>query len=166
MSLSFTDFYSHIREYFACEGAESKDFYDFSLVKDIRGKIKFLLGHKSVKSGTKLLEDRNGNLIKKSNTWTTRRSDPPSKKDFLNPKDPVFPQMTKKAEVFVSPTKGRCLRAKETIKIGELIVCEKPFSTTLYSQYLSTHCAKCFQRLPKTGSVPCCNCNQVRDKIR
>jgi len=68
--------------------------------------------------------------------------------------------LNKNIEFDYNENEGRFVKAKDNIKIGELILIEKPHCSVLLDKYSKTHCQNCFKRSALTP-ISCPNCNDV-----
>ncbi|KAJ9594025.1 hypothetical protein L9F63_014541 [Diploptera punctata] len=62
-------------------------------------------------------------------------------------------------EIKYSPEMGRYMSATRDIKVGDILVVEKPFASELESKYFETHCYKCMRRCE--ALLPCSFCSLV-----
>ncbi|XP_064633432.1 SET and MYND domain-containing protein 4-like [Lineus longissimus] len=88
---------------------------------------------------------------------------------YKKPKIPVFPPSCNKNDKFPcasavfelkdSAEQGRCAVVSKDVRVGEVLIVEKPFGSVLLAPYYMTHCYNCMKRT--IGTYPCPNCCTV-----
>lgn len=64
-----------------------------------------------------------------------------------------------KVRVLYNNVVGRHMVAGQDIKIGDVLVVDKPFATVLFPCFHKTHCYHCFTRV--TVPIPCVQCSSI-----
>lgn len=95
-------------------------------------------------------------LSHNNDTGRRRRKVPP---EIVN-RSPEYPCVSAAFGVHYSADKGRYVRAKEDIKVGDVILVEKSYSSVLISEHLESHCNHCLLRI--MVPFPCMRCTSVR----
>lgn len=63
-------------------------------------------------------------------------------------------------DIATSPVTGRHPVATQDIRVGDILVIEKPFASVLLPEHLETHCYHCLRHV--TVPLPCYQCSTVR----
>ena len=101
-----------------------------------------------------------------NNTTVTEAPTPPEWGEVREPplpRKPIsteFPCASKLFSVSYEDDVGRYVRAKQHVKIGDVLLCESPFTAVQSKETLSTHCFQCFRRYEVP--TPCLNCKVAR----
>ncbi|XP_023941047.2 SET and MYND domain-containing protein 4 [Bicyclus anynana] len=75
-----------------------------------------------------------------------------------------LPSLSKKVKVIEEKDKGRFAIADENVKVGDILLVDRPYAACLLSEYYGSHCLHCFQRLENCDDgapVWCPNCSGV-----
>ncbi|KAK7098507.1 SET and MYND domain-containing protein 4-like [Littorina saxatilis] len=72
----------------------------------------------------------------------------------------VLVQASSAVEMKTSPSQGRFLQARQSIKAGDTLIVERPFAGVLLPPHYTTHCLHCFGLLPG-NPIGCKQCSGV-----
>lgn len=73
-----------------------------------------------------------------------------------------YPHLSKAVEVKSSADEGRYFSAVQKINPGDVLVVDRPYSSSLFHTHYSTHCLNCFRRLQEETALHCPSCNKVK----
>jgi len=156
----FMSLYTPIRQLF-CD--------DPMLLEGLQGcteysdKVEFLLSLKDVEttlSNLRSVRENPGEDLPHSNAPKLRiatREAPP----LAYGSNKKYPHLSKAVEVKSCESEGRYLSARQKINPGDVLIVDKPYTTSLFSTHYSTHCVHCTARLAGEF-VTCTNCSKVK----
>ena len=65
-------------------------------------------------------------------------------------------------DIVTSHVTGRHPVATQDIKVGDILVIEKPFASVLLPRHVTSHCYHCLRLMANIIPIPCCQCSMVR----
>ncbi|CAH1790753.1 unnamed protein product [Owenia fusiformis] len=72
----------------------------------------------------------------------------------------IFPAASKAFDVSYRPDCGRFATASEDIRVGDVMIVDKPFASVLLPTVYRTHCYHCMKRV--VAAIPCTQCSAVK----
>ncbi|XP_069365158.1 SET and MYND domain-containing protein 4 isoform X1 [Maniola hyperantus] len=98
--------------------------------------------------------------------YTSKPKHPPDKPDVrvTGGAKQNLPALSKMLKIIEEKDKGRFAVADDDIRVGDILLVDKPYAACLLSDYYGTHCLHCFKRLEycdEEAPVWCPNCSGV-----
>lgn len=135
---------------------EILSYYNKALERIEKGDIKSTEKENVLISITKDIEDVERNIIQQSTYDDSSTTE--NYFELFSPNS-KYPALSKKVTVDMDNLQGRYIKATADIKAGEIVAFEKPFSSVLSSEHLSTHCYHCKVRC--SILIPCKRCTTI-----
>jgi len=154
----FFSMYMSVRKVFS-ENTSLLD--DFGQKEEYEDKIRFLLELQEVKTTLENLKSERNNPDTEVENDVSQVSQWKEAPSLAYGQNKNYPHLSKALEVKNSKTEGRYLSSTMKINAGDVLIVDRPYTTSLFNPFYSTHCLNCFRRLQKTF-MECPACKRVR----
>ena len=92
-------------------------------------------------------------------SWTVEKTEQKEVPKLSRTQNDAFPAASIAFDIESTESQGRFAVAAEDIKIGDVVIVEKPYASVLLPEHFMTHCHHCFKRV--LAPTPCVKCSTV-----